>query len=239
MPRILKISSLIFLSSGLLLGGILWKLFWGDSFFLKNNGKILLHNNHSVELVSQENKTLYKKNPPKFYHTLEELSQHTIDFLIFQEDQSFFSHSGYSLRDIFIVLYDYIFKGNRLRGASTITQQLARSLFINRQHSLGRKLVELHFARLLEKQLSKEQILELYFNHVYWGRGVFGIGSASRIYFDCEPKFLSPHQSMFLTSLLPYPAACYNLSTCTNKGVLRRMKHLQRWHVKHKMTNSY
>ena len=233
MFRVFKIVLTCLVFFFVFLGFIFWELFWGYNFFLKDVGQILLRKDHSVELRLENNK-IARTKPPKFYHTLEQLPQYTIDFLIFQEDQNFFEHSGYSLRNIFIVLYDHIFKGDRLRGASTLTQQLVRSLFIDREPSFRRKLIELRLARAMEQHLNKKQILELYFNYVYWGKGGNGIGAASRIYFKKQPQFLSIRQSIFLVSLLPYPASCYNLKQCRNEGVLRRMNRLERWYLKDK-----
>ena len=163
------------------------------------------------------------------FHSFNKIPQRLIDFLIFQEDQTFFRHGGYSLRDIFIVFRDYIWKGHRLRGASTLTQQLARSLFLDREKSLWRKFNEFRIARILERELEKEKILELYLNHAYWGYGVYGIGAASQLYFKQKPANLSARQSIFLVSILPHPSACRRLETCQNEGVLRRMQRLKKF----------
>ena len=122
MHALLRYVLLLFLLLVFLVGGLFWELFWGRGFFLRNTGKIRVSSDHSVSL--QAARRIVRSRPPKFYHTLDQVPQHTIDFLIFQEDQNFFQHAGYSLRDIFIVLYDHIWKGDRLRGASTLTQQL-------------------------------------------------------------------------------------------------------------------
>ena len=230
MRVLLRYTLLFLLLLAFLTGGFFWELFWGRGFFLRNTGAIRVYSDHSVAL--QVAQRIVRSRSPKFYHTIEQVPQHTIDFLIFQEDQNFFQHAGYSLRDIFIVLYDHIWKGDRLRGASTLTQQLVRSLFIAPERSLGRKLVELRLARFMEQQLSKTQIIELYLNYVYWGQGVYGIGAASRKYFRRQPQALSVRQSVFLISLLPYPAACHRLSACRDKGILRRMRRLQNYYDK-------
>ena len=154
--KIIKLSLFVIFISIAVLALVFWELFWGHSLFLKDIKQVVLHKNHSVEL-RLENDEVIRKSEPKYYHKLQELPQYMIDFLLFQEDQGFFAHSGYSLKNIFIVLYDYVFKGDRLRGASTLTQQLARSLFISREHSIRRKLVELRLARVLEKEFDKEK----------------------------------------------------------------------------------
>ena len=163
------------------------------------------------------------------FYSLSRLPKHLFDLLIFQEDQAFFTHRGYSLPDIYIVLKDSLWLGHPIRGASTLTQQLARSLFLGREKSLWRKLVELKIARLLEQELDKKTILELYFNHVYWGRGSYGIATASQIYFDLEPSALQPEHSIFLIGILPHPSACLQWKSCKDKGVLRRMARLRNY----------
>ena len=170
---------------------------------------------------------LFVSRTVKYYVSLAKVPQYLIDFLIFQEDQNFFSHNGYSLRDIFIVFRDYIWKGHRLRGTSTLTQQLARALFLNQEKSIWRKITELRIAFILERNLTKEQILELYLNHVYWGHGVFGLAEASQLYFSKQVKYLKPRETSFLVSILPKPSACRFLRICKDEGVLRRMKRLE------------
>ena len=95
MFRVFKIVLTCLVFFFVFLGFIFWELFWGYNFFLKDVGQILLRKDHSVELRLENNK-IARTKPPKFYHTLEQLPQYTIDFLIFQEDQNFFEHSGYS-----------------------------------------------------------------------------------------------------------------------------------------------
>ena len=183
--------------------------------------------NASIELRMDEQ--LFQSRSIANFYSLKKIPQELIDFLIFQEDQTFFSHNGYSPRDIFIVFRDYIWKGHRLRGASTLTQQLARSLFLDREKSIARKLNEFRIARILERELDKNQILELYLNHAYWGHGAYGIGAASKLYFMKEPISLNSRQSIFLVSILPHPSACYRIDTCKNKGILRRMRRLMKF----------
>lgn len=181
-----------------------------------------------VEL--RRNKQLFRSRSIENFHDLKQIPQELIDLLIFQEDQTFFSHGGYSLRDIFIVFRDRIWRGHRLRGASTLTQQLARSLFLDREKSLRRKLNEFQIARVLEKELDKNKILELYLNHAYWGHGAYGIAAASQLYFRRKAINLNSRQSIFLVSILPHPSACRYPHSCKNKGVLRRMRRLKNFH---------
>ncbi len=196
--------------------------------FLHNQVEAHLHTNGSVELIFL-GQSLRSSSVKKF-HNLEALPKYLGSLLLFQEDQGFYSHQGYSLRDIFIVLRDYIWKGHRLRGASTVTQQLARSLFLDREETLWRKIKELYLAQILERDFSKEKILSLYFNHIYWGRGAHGIAAAGRIYFNTEPAFISLKQGIFLISILPQPSACLHLLQCTDEATVRRMYRLEKYY---------
>ena len=92
-----------------------------------------------------------------------------------------------------------------MRGASTITQQLAKNLFLSREKSLQRKLRELSYSFLLESTLGKVRILEIYLNVIEWGPGLYGLRPAARHYFDKEPQALSPREVAFLVSLIPGP----------------------------------
>ena len=132
--------------------------------------------------------------PPLFVRTL-----------LLAEDAGFYTHPGIDLREMPAALLADWARGGAARGASTITQQLAKNLFLSRDKRLGRKLEELSLALLLESALGKDRILEIYLNVIEWGPGLFGLRPAARAYFDREPKDLTPAQTAFLVSLIPAP----------------------------------
>lgn len=144
--------------------------------------------------------------------------------LIIQEDQSFFAHRGYSLRETIVAVVEAA-GGERLRGASTISQQLARTLFLSRKRSLARKALELRIAMALENLLSKEQILELYLNRVYAGAGA-GIPEAAAQRFGRPVQRLSREQCALLIALLPEPSVCPPRGPCRDAGVQRRQRRI-------------
>jgi hypothetical protein len=123
------------------------------------------------------------------------------------EDGSFKRHPGYDLAGIQLALDEAAAEGGwNPRGGSTITQQLAKNLFLNgRDRSLARKLRELLLALDMERNLRKERILELYINIVELGEGMYGIGPAADHYFLKQPGRLTPKESAFLATLLPSP----------------------------------
>ena len=125
--------------------------------------------------------------------------------LLLAEDAGFYTHPGIDLREMPAALLTDWARGGAARGASTITQQLAKNLFLSRDKRLGRKLEELSLALLLESALGKDRILEIYLNVIEWGPDLFGLRPAARAYFDRGPKDLTPAQMAFLVSLIPAP----------------------------------
>jgi membrane peptidoglycan carboxypeptidase len=96
-------------------------------------------------------------------------------------------------------------RGGAARGASTITQQLAKNLFLSRDKQLGRKLQELAITFLLESALGKDRILEIYLNIIEWGPDLRGLRPAARRYFGREPQALTPAEMAFLVEIIPGP----------------------------------
>ncbi|MGZ8144481.1 MAG: monofunctional biosynthetic peptidoglycan transglycosylase [Methylosarcina sp.] len=120
------------------------------------------------------------------------------------EDQRFFQHSGFDLHSIQSSIDIYI-DGGRLRGASTISQQVAKNLFLNPSKSFIRKGFEVWFTLLIELLWSKERILTVYLNIAEFGDHIFGIQAASRHYFGIPAKNLNRSQSALLAASLPNP----------------------------------
>ncbi|MBI4366250.1 MAG: monofunctional biosynthetic peptidoglycan transglycosylase [Deltaproteobacteria bacterium] len=121
------------------------------------------------------------------------------------EDDGFFSHPGYDWAAIKKAARYNWKKRAFARGASTITQQLARNLYLSRVKMPTRKVKELLIALKLERELTKERILELYLNFAEWGPGIFGCQAAARYYFRVPCERLTTAQSAFLASILPNP----------------------------------
>jgi monofunctional biosynthetic peptidoglycan transglycosylase len=120
------------------------------------------------------------------------------------EDARFYQHHGFDWKQIRIAAAEDL-EEHRERGASTITQQLVRNLFLSTNHSIVRKGLEFSIVPLTEAILSKNRILELYLNVVEWGRGTFGAEAASRQYFGVPALRLTRLQSAELVSVLPSP----------------------------------
>jgi len=128
-----------------------------------------------------------------------------VDSVIASEDASFFIHHGIDFDEVRKALDQAWEKGSLGRGASTITQQLAKNLWLSGDRSLLRKAKELILARHLENALPKKRILELYLNVVEWGDGVYGIEAGSREHFGISASQLSVGQGAILAAMLPSP----------------------------------
>jgi monofunctional biosynthetic peptidoglycan transglycosylase len=121
------------------------------------------------------------------------------------EDAAFYSHEGVDLDEVRASLEINWAKGQFIRGGSTITQQLAKNLYLSPSKNPYRKLAELYIARRLEVELSKARILELYLNLIEWGDGIWGAEAAARAYFGVPASALSAEQSALLAGAIINP----------------------------------
>jgi monofunctional glycosyltransferase len=128
--------------------------------------------------------------------------------VIAAEDQKFIDHHGLDFASIDQALVEYR-SGEGLRGASTITQQVAKNLFLWSGRSFVRKTLEAYFALLLETCLSKQRILELYLNIAEFGPGVFGVEAAAQRFFDTPAAALSAREAALLAAVLPNPRSLH------------------------------
>jgi penicillin-binding protein 1A len=138
------------------------------------------------------------------------------------EDTQFYAHSGVNLRRIMYALLENIFSG-RTVGGSTITQQLAKLLFTNREVTIQRKIFEFFGAKELESRFSKDDILLLYLNTAYFGHGAWGVEAASKLYFNKSVHALNVYESALLAGILSRPES---YSPMRNIDIAK-LKHLQ------------
>jgi monofunctional biosynthetic peptidoglycan transglycosylase len=127
------------------------------------------------------------------------------DAVLISEDAGFYGHEGVDWGEVKIALHEAWERGELGRGASTITQQLAKNLYLSHDRSILRKLKELVLAKRLERTLSKKRILTLYLNIVEWGDGVYGVEAAALENFRVGAKGLSTAQAAILAAMLPNP----------------------------------
>ena len=134
----------------------------------------------------------------------DKISKHAFAAVIAAEDQWFYQHHGYDTDSMILAVETWL-DGGRLRGASTISQQVAKNLFLIPTRSFWRKGFEVWFTVLIEIFWSKERILEVYLNSVEFGDHLFGIEAASQYYFGISSMRLSRKQSALLATSLPNP----------------------------------
>jgi monofunctional biosynthetic peptidoglycan transglycosylase len=152
------------------------------------------------------------------------ISQDLKKTVLVAEDFSFFSHNGFDTHEIKIAARDAV-QGKRVRGASTITQQLAKNLWLSPSRSPLRKIKELILTRQLERSLSKRRILELYLNVVQFGPDIYGAEAAARRYFGVPAADLDTNQAAQLAAALPRPSTWH--PGCGRRGYARSVSRIQ------------
>lgn len=135
----------------------------------------------------------------------DQFPQHLINAFIAAEDWKFFSHHGLSFKGIVRSFFVNLYYGRKVQGASTITQQLVRLLFFDTQKTFVRKIKEQLYALLVEQQFSKEQILQAYLNHAYFGCGIYGVEAASQRFWGIHARELSVEQAATLAGIVQLP----------------------------------
>jgi hypothetical protein len=130
-----------------------------------------------------------------------EIPQSLVRAVTASEDGGFFGHRGFDFREI----ANAVTEAGRARGASTISQQLAKNLFLSPERTLARKVREALSTVALEANLPKARLLEIYLNIAEWGPGIYGVGEAARFWFGKDARDLSPRESAFLATVIPSP----------------------------------
>ncbi len=160
-------------------------------------------------------------------HSISPFMSHAV---IAHEDGAFLRHSGFSRGAIRDSLVRNLQAGRYVRGASTITMQLAKNLFLQREKTLARKVQEVILTWWLESALAKKDILELYLNVIEYGPGIYGIRNATNHYFGHDPAFITPAEASFLACVLPNPKRfheAYNRGTLTGPMLNRTRRFLR------------
>ncbi len=173
-------------------------------------------------------------NRDRFYLDYEDIPKNMINAIISAEDKTFFQHQGYDIRGIanaFIINLKNIYSkdNNNYVGASTITQQLVKNILLNRDQTISRKVKELILSLRIEQEYSKEFIIELYLNEIYFGRRSYGVASASYNYFNKSIFDLELHEYAYLAALPKGPnnydpKKNYNRALDRRNYVLKQME---------------
>ena len=206
--KIIRILFLLFFVSG--------SFFLGSVFFVLRNKVIdfsALENYNpgkpTVLLDDQGNEWARFQLDRRETVSLDEMPKHLINALVSIEDWKFFKHCGLSFKGIARAIFKNIYYGRRMEGASTITQQLVRLLFFDAKKTFKRKIKEQIYTLLVERQFSKEQILETYLNHVCFGRGIYGVQAASQRFWGKNVSDISLDQAAILAGMVQRPESFF------------------------------
>ena len=185
---------------------------------LPTKTEILNHKNSEPSLVFDRNNKviarLFIENRTSLQ--LNQISPWMIRAVLAAEDSAFYQHSGIRISSILRALWRDLIVRDKLQGASTITQQLARNLFLTQEKSITRKVKEIIISMRMEKLLTKDEIMTEYLNTINFGRGAWGVETAARTYFGCSASELDVAQATILAGLIAAPGRYNPLSNLSN-----------------------
>jgi 1A family penicillin-binding protein len=182
---------------------------------ISNRDRLMNRNDTGIILRDRHGKVFYEYGTVNLNDDvpLSKISDHVEHALVASEDSEFYHHPGFSVRGIVRAMYaDVVRKDPTAYGGSTITQQLVKNKLLSSNKNYFRKYQEVAMAIAVERQYTKDQILDMYLNSVYFGEGAFGIAEASKVYFNKTPQDLTLSESALLVGLLPAPSAYSPLS---------------------------
>lgn len=198
----IKILSLICILSILIISTLYSILF----VCAKYSSKIDIKNQNSIYMYDKDNKSFYEgSNGSRRWIKLADISKYLIDATIYSEDKNFYNHKGFDVPRIIKSMFVNITSKDLKEGASTITQQYARNLFLTFDKTWERKIKEAWYAFKLETQYNKKDILEGYLNTINYGNGILGIENASYYYFNKSAKDLNLEEASILAGIPKSP----------------------------------
>lgn len=209
--KIFKLLRLNFLLLILLCGGIF--------IYIKTSPKPEIYSANNLVLYDSEENVFFQGNESKEWISLDEISDYLIKATIYTEDKNFYKHFGFDFFRILKASYINITSGKTMQGASTITQQYAKNLFLDFDKTWKRKWDEMWYTMKIEANYSKGEILEGYLNTINYGHGMYGIENASKFYFNKSAKDLDLAEASILTGIPKSPA---NYSPIVNLDLAKK-----------------
>ncbi|HDX9611566.1 PBP1A family penicillin-binding protein [Bacillus toyonensis] len=183
---------------------VLYKLIVLAGSYMMDEKQLVFHS--SSRIVDQKGKEitkLYVEN--RELVPIEQIPKYVQQAFVAVEDSRFYEHQGIDYPSIFRALYKDTLAGEKVEGGSTITQQLAKNVFLTREKTVTRKLKEVAISLQLEQKYTKQQILEMYMNHIYFGHGAYGIQAAAKLYFNKNVEDLTVEEGAMLAGLPKSP----------------------------------
>ena len=199
---------LICILSILLIGLAIILIYTNNAIKSVKNIDVTLTNkeqNYSEIYDSNGNELKISENLKNNYISLNDIPKQTKQAFISIEDKNFYNHKGLNYKRIVKATYNNLKSKSMAEGASTITQQLVKNRFLTNEKTLNRKIKEAYLSKKLEKNESKDKILETYLNTIYFGNGAYGIGNASKTFFNKNPKELTLSESCVLAGCIKSP----------------------------------
>ena len=178
----------------------------GSFLYIKFSPVVQINTANSLILYDMNNDVFFKGNESKEWVSLDEISPYLINATISTEDKNFYKHFGFDFLRILKASYINIKNGSAVQGASTITQQYAKNLFLDFDKTWQRKWDEMWYTLRIEANYSKDEILEGYLNTINYGHGKYGIENASKYYFNKSAKDLTLAEASILTGIPKSPS---------------------------------
>ena len=191
----------------------------GIYFYAKLKPKLDIKNVNSFELFTINNELYFQGSGGKEWVNIDKISPYLIKATINMEDKKFYQHHGFDILRIGKAMLNNIKKGKIVEGASTITQQYAKNLYLDFDKTFKRKIDELWYTIQIETHYSKDEILEGYLNTINYGHGMYGIKNASNFYFNKEPEALTLAESAILSNIPKSPS---NYSPINNYEIAKK-----------------
>lgn len=191
----------------------------GAFLYVKISPKVQINTANSMSLYDINNEVFFKGNETKEWVGLKDISPYLIEATVSTEDKNFYKHFGFDFFRILKASYINIKAGSTVQGASTITQQYAKNLFLDFDKTWKRKWDELWYTLRIEANYSKDEILEGYLNTINYGHGKYGIENASKYYFNKSAKDLTLAEASMLTGIPKSPS---NYSPLVNYDLAKK-----------------
>ncbi len=204
---LLRLTATIAVFSFVLIAGWLaammfyYTLKFPDPFAVSRDGKAGV-----IRILASDGSLLAERGTAHPYMPIKMLPKHVIDAIIATEDRRFFNHWGIDPFGMIRAVFANMRAGQFRQGGSTLTQQLAKNLFLSHERTLTRKIDELALAIWLEYRLDKNQILELYLNRVYFGAGAYGVEAAAQRYYGKSARAMNVAEAALIAGLLKAPS---------------------------------
>lgn len=211
LKKILKIFLFIFLAIVVVIAGTIT--------YIKMSPKLEIKSANAFLMYDQTNELFFQGSGQQEWVSLDNISDNLIKATIYTEDKHFYKHHGFDYLRILKAMYVNITSKSKSQGASTISQQYAKNLFLDFDKTWERKLNEMWFTMQLEVHYSKDEILEGYLNTIYYGHGMYGIENASKFYFDKKATDLDLAEAAMLTGIPKSPS---NYSPIVNYEIAKK-----------------